>query len=263
MAGPRLPRNERLQDSKGQVDQRFLRFWDQVKGRAYDSIRAFASLTASADVDPDNDYVPLFDASEGVTRKALVSAITGVRQKPTYTILTTSDSSYTPPADCLFVVFMVQAAGSRGSTGNTRTSPLYLSGGASGTYAQVTVTASDIASGVSVSIGAANSGDPTSIGAPVSVSCPSSSSASTSPGAATGTVDFQIQGRMGQNIGTTTDNLVQSPGRDSPLGQGSATRTEAATGYGAGGASGSNSSNSSFRNPSNGSDGCIIAVEYY
>jgi hypothetical protein len=263
MAGPRLPRNERLQDSKGQVDQRFLRYWDQVTRRAYDSIRDFSSLTAESNVDPDNDYIPLFDASEGVTRKVLVSAIASVGQKPTYTTLTTADTTYTPPADCLFVVFKVQAPGSHGEVGNTASSPNILRGGASGTYAQVTVNAVDISSGVSVSVGAADSGNPTSIGAPVSVSCPSSSSGNTSPGAATGSVDFQIQGFKGHTIGRPVDNNVQASGRDSPLGTGSSNKDEDAVGYGSGGASGSNSSSGAQRSPSNGTDGVIIAVEYY
>lgn len=75
MAGPKLPRNERLQNDKGQVDQRFLRYWDQIKTRAYDALPGFAKLTASSDVDVNADYLVMRDTSEGVDVKVLAGAI--------------------------------------------------------------------------------------------------------------------------------------------------------------------------------------------
>lgn len=78
MAGPRLPRNERLQNDKGQVDQRFLRYWDQIKTRAYSAIQSFAEfaqLDTIASVDSAADYLVIYDASEGTANKVLVESI--------------------------------------------------------------------------------------------------------------------------------------------------------------------------------------------
>jgi hypothetical protein len=80
MSEPRLPRNERLQDDRGQVDQRFLRYWDQVKKRAFDwrtTLNNIANLDFIASADSANDSIPIYDADAGVAKRILLSAIAG------------------------------------------------------------------------------------------------------------------------------------------------------------------------------------------
>jgi hypothetical protein len=265
MAGPRLPRNERLQDSKGQVDQRFLRFWDQVKGRAYDSIRAFASLTTAADVDVDNDYVPIFDASDGTTKKALVSAIAGdVAQAPTVTIITAGTTTYTKPAECLAVQFKAVGAGATGETGNVFGSD-NRRGGGSGTYGEVFVSGGDIASTITVQVGAGNSGTATLIGSGGSIMlCPAAqpNGSSTQASPATG-ADFSIQGQLGDMVQQADADAVRGGGSSSPLGNAGPWDVDQrnASGYGSGGNSGRNGLNA-VRTPGTGAPGVIIAIEY-
>jgi hypothetical protein len=79
MAGPRLPRNERLQDAKGQVDQRFLRYWDQIKTRAYSAIQSFSEIssldTIGETVDTVNDYLLIYNDSDAAAQKVAVGTI--------------------------------------------------------------------------------------------------------------------------------------------------------------------------------------------
>lgn len=188
-----------------------------------------------------------------------VAAVSYTPRASTVTVITSSQT-YTPPAGCLWVKFKIQGCGGSGSSGNTASNPVGLAGGACGSYAEKTVAASTISSGVSVTIGAGGSGVATSLGAPLSITVPGASGAS-APAAPSGSVDFAIEGANGSSSGASDNSHAK--GADSMIGFGGRGAGESGTGYGSGGSSGQNSSNSTSRSGASGAPGVVIAEEYY
>lgn len=79
MTEPKFPRNSELIGDKGQASQPLVRFLDQVKSRAYSAIQSFNEFfslsTISEAVDPANDYLLIYNASDAVAQKVSPSVL--------------------------------------------------------------------------------------------------------------------------------------------------------------------------------------------
>jgi hypothetical protein len=191
---------------------------------------------------------------------ALGGLITGTSSFQSFT----ASGTYTPTAGIIQAKIMAVGPGSDGSDGGTVSNPSDLFGGGSGTYGERIVTPAQIGASQAVTIGAANSGSPTSVGS--LISCPGATANDPAGGGSATGADWSCPGEDGHGGAAVTGAGI-SGGSPVMFGRGgSSTVSDPGNngkGYGAGGASGENSSSGADRVGGAGTAGFVLIEEFF